>query len=898
MRNLRLLFLVPVFLLNLSAFAQRDIEGKVFDSATNEPLSGVLVLEKTANVNATTDSYGKFKITIPNEATTLEFSISGFGKMEFILTQSNTVNIGLKEQSGLSLDKVIVIGSRNQSRKKSETPVAVDIISVADVMSQTGQLELNQILHYAVPSFNANRQTGADLADHVDPSSMRGLGPDQVLFLLNGKRLRPSSIINIFGVRGRGNAGTDLNSIPASAVERIEVLRDGAAAQYGSDAVAGVINIVLKGNQTGTTGSLGYGTNVTGYGASLNYDNLGKIIPSTVDGGMLNATVTHGFKMGKGNLSITADYLAKGTTYRSNNETAFPDKNYRSQFGDAQLRNTSLYLNGSFPLKKGEIYVLGGYNTRSTKSNIWNISFDDTTRNVYEIFNKPYFPRILTNISNVTSTAGYKATFGKWNADFSHTFGTNAVEVSTNNTLNPSLLTKSPTTFFNGNQHYFQNVTDIDFNRNFDKLNLAFGTEFRSEKYETLRGDEASWKTYDNPAFELTDPATGDKYWAKKVGTSQGFPGLRPEQEVNAKRTNVAVYADAEYDVSNNFMLAGAVRYENYSDFGGTFGGKLATRIKLNKNWALRGSVQTGFRAPSLTQIYFQSTINDVDAQGNNFEKIVANNRSELAKRSNIPSLTAEKSINQGIGLVFSPNENMHFTVDGYGINVKDRIVLTGAFFNDDKAIGTELTALNVKAAQFYVNALDTKTIGLDVTGSFKMPLGKGFLNITLAGNINKMTLAQVKTPERLKGKEDKVLSPRELQYILSAAPRSKFYTAFDYKIGKFSTTLRLTYFSGLSLIGTNGTLGFDPTLDVMYYANKAKWLTYVLQNYKPRVVPDLVFNYDLAKKIRLSVGGNNILDVYPTIQNSGSTDGGGMWDGVQMGHSGAYFFSKLTLRL
>jgi iron complex outermembrane recepter protein len=897
MRRQKLTLIVAAILFSVTAFTQREIKGKVLDSASDDPLSGVTVSETISNTSVVTASDGTYKIKVPEDAKVLIFNFAGYRKLEMAIKAVNTINVKMTESSGISLQDYSVIGSRNQSRTKEETPVAVDVIPVSEVLNQTGQVELNQILHYLVPSFNANRQTGADLADHVDPTSLRGFGPDQVLFLVNGKRYHPSAIINVFGVRGRGNAGTDLNAIPASAVERIEVLRDGAAAQYGSDAVAGVINIVLKSKQTGVSGGLSYGSNVTGWGSSLKYEDKGSYLPKTTDGGMLNANLTYGFNIGKGNLSITGDYLSKGGTLRPNNETIFPDNNYRNGAGDAQLNNTSLFFNGNFPLSKGEIYAVGGYSKRNTDSYIWNIDFNDTTRNVYEIYNKAYQPHLKTANANLTSTLGYRATFGGWNADISNTYGSNDVKIYTANTLNPSLLAKSPTAFFNGNQKFSQNSLDIDINRKFDKINVAFGGEYRSENYQIGRGDEASWKTYENTPFELTDPTTGDKYLATKIGTSQGFPGFRPEQEVNGKRNNIGVYTDVEWDVNNKFLLAGALRYENYSDFGGTFGGKLATRYAFTDKLALRASIQTGFRAPSLTQIFFQSTINDVDANGNNFEKIIANNRSELTKRANIPSLTAEKSFNQSLGLVFSPNKNLQFSVDGYHVTVKNRIVLSGTFFSDDNAIGNELKDLNVKAAQFFLNAINTETSGLDITAKYNAEIGKGSLNVTLAGNINKMELTKVEVPTRLAGKEDKVISPRELQMILSSAPQSKFHTTIAYKLNKLSLTGRATYFSGMNIIGTNGNLGFYEDLDKLYKTQKDKWLETVTQVYKPRVVTDLALSYDMSAKMKFTLGGNNILDVYPTIQDTGASDGGATWDGVQMGMGGAYFYSKLTLK-
>jgi iron complex outermembrane recepter protein len=880
-------------------YAQKIIEGKVLDAQSDETITGAMISVKNTPNAVYTDADGKFKMEIPETAKIIVVSGAGYEKQEVEISGSAMV-IRLLEFSSLNIETG-VIGSRDQTKTKEDAPVAVDIIPVSDVINKTGFVELNQIMQYASPSFNANRQSGADLVDHVDPSSLRGMGPDQVLFLVNGKRYHSSSIINVFGVRGRGNAGFDLNSIPASSVERIEVLRDGAAAQYGSDAVAGVINIVLKENQKGTSGSLSYGTNMTGYGSSLNYENIGKIIPSTTDGGMLNANVTHGFSIGKGNLSVTADYLSKARTLRPNNEVAFPDKNYRNGAGDPAINTASVFLSGHFPLAKGEIYTFGGYSHRKTDAYIWTISPDDTTRNVYEIYPNGFDPHLVTNIGNLTTTVGYKAKVKGWDMDFGNTYGFNSVNIENQNSLNPSLLTKSPTNFQNGAFKLLQNSTDIDFSRKFTKvmqgLNVAFGAEYRIENYKIEAGEEASWKTYDN-TIELTDPVTGLKYDAAKVGTSQGFPGFRPAQAVDASRTNLSIYLDGELDVTNKLLIAGALRYENYSDFGTAFGGKFAARYKAASWLNLRTSFQTGFRAPSLAQVYFQSTINDVDADGNSFEKVVFNNRSELTKRLGIPNLTAENSVNYGFGAVINPSKNLSFSIDGYMIDVKNRILLSGTFKNDDNIIGQDIKDFNAVAAQFYSNALDTRTTGLDITGTYKAELGKGKLNLTLGGNFNNMQSVEVRTPDKLKGKEAQYLSPRELQIILSSAPRSKFHFTADYKVGKIGVTLRNSYFSQFTLLSLGANPGYSEEADALKAAGKeAEWLDFVSEKFAPRLVTDLVFNYEISKKVSVSFGGNNIFDVYPTIQNSGKTDSGTMWDGVQMGSSGAYFFAKLICK-
>lgn len=893
--SLSLLLLCFTFISN----SQRVIEGKVLDSQSDEPITGAMLSVKNTPNAVYSDVEGKFKIEVTESAKILLVTGIGYQKQEVEISGSPIV-IRLAEFSSLVIE-IGVIGSRDQTKSKEDSPVAVDIIPVSDVISKTGFVELNQIMQYASPSFNVNRQSGGDLADHVDPSSLRGLGPDQVLFLVNGKRYHSSSIINVFGVRGRGNAGFDLNSIPASSVERIEVLRDGAAAQYGSDAVAGVVNIVLKENQTGTSGSIGYGTNMTGYGSSLNYENYGKIIPSATDGGMLNANVTHGFKLGKGNLSVTADYLSKGRTLRPNNEIAFPDKNYRNGAGDAAINTTSLFFSGHFPLAKGEIYTFGGYSYRKTDSYLWTISPDDTTRNVYEIYPNGFDPHLVSTIGNLTTTVGYKTKVRGWDMDFGNTYGFNSVEIENQNSLNPSLLTKSPTNFKNGAFKLLQNSTDIDFTRKFKNvmqgLNIAFGAEYRIENYEIEAGDEASWKTYDN-TIELTDPVTGLKYDAARVGTSQGFPGFRPSQAVNASRSNLSLYVDAELDMTSKFLVAGAFRYENYSDFGGALGLKFAARYKATSWLNLRTSLQTGFRAPSLTQVYFQSTINDVDSDGNSFEKVVFNNRSELTKRLGIPNLTAEKSVNYGFGAVINPSKNLSFSIDGYMINVKNRILLSGTFKDDDDIIGEDIKEFNAVAAQFYSNALDTKTTGLDITGTYKTEIGEGKLNVTLGGNFNNMESVEVRTPDKLKGKEEQYLSPRELQMILSSAPKSKFHLSADYKVGKFGVTLRNSYFSQLTLFTLNANSGYNDEADALKAAGKeAEWRELISEKYAPRLVTDLVFNYDISKKVSLAFGGNNIFDVYPTIQDPSSTDSGMMWDGVQMGSSGAYFFTKLICK-
>ncbi len=864
-----------------SLWAQKIIEGRVFDAETNKPMKGVLVFAKNTVKSTMTDAFGIYRIIIPEKANVLIFNISGYAKQEVSIKDIKTVEVGMRSFSSRETDNIIVIGSRNKTRTKSDSYVGVDVIPIKDLVNETGYVELTQILHYFAPSFNANKQSGSDLADHVDPVSLRGLGPDQVLFLINGKRYIQSAIINVFGTRGRGDVNTDLNAIPASAIERIEVLRDGAAAQYGSDAVAGVVNIVLKSDKPGTTGAVGYGMNMTGWGKSLNYENAGKIIPHASDGGRMNANVTHSLQLGKGNFNITADYFSKDFIFRPNNDSVFLGLNYREKYSDAKQTAKNLFFNGSFPIAEGEIYTFGGYQLRNTESNNWTISSEDSSRNVYQIFPNGYNPKVLTDIHNFIFALGNRTKFGDWNADFSGSYGINYVSLNTANTLNPSLLLNSRTTFHNGGYQNSQYSLNSDFSRNFNSvmqgLNLAFGGEYRLTEYSIIQGEDASWKNYMPKPLILPRP-DGTKDTIRKVGTSQGFPGVSANDALNKYRTNIGVYADAELEVSKKFLAAGSLRYENYSDFGRALGGKIAFRYKLIPQLSFRFSTQTGFRAPSLAQIHFKSTINDVDELGENYEKIIANNKSSLAKKIGIPDLTVEKSLNISMGFNYKPNQQWAFSADAYNILVNDRIILTGGFGQDDEKIGLDLKSLNVRFVQFYINALNSSTQGVDISSSFKSNFMGGKLDMSLVGNFNRMTTPTLKVNNNFNGKEDLLISKRELQFIVSAAPPSKFHYTLSYKRKKSSLNLNMTYFSKVELTAYSEV----PLPNNIY---------------QPRLVTDVSYGFNFTKNISLLVGVNNLFDVYPTIQSPDLTESGGQWEAVQNGNAGAFFFTRFAFK-
>lgn len=872
-----LLLIYALFITNI-AFAQVIVKGKVTDLQGN-PLVGVSVREKGTNHGGMTDNGGNYSFKCSSNNATIVFSLLGYISQEIPLNSRETIN-AILEESQSSLSEVEVVGSRNLKRSVTDSPVPVDLIPVSKIANATGMVDINSVLQYAAPSFNANKQSGSDGADHIEPATLRGMGPDQTLVLINGKRRHQSSLVNLYGTRGRGNTGTDLNAIPSSAIERIEILRDGASAQYGSDAIAGVINIVLKQNVEQLDLNFTAGANSTGYGSSLE-SSSGNLLAKEWDGQQYSGNANYGFKIGKqgGFFNITGDIDHKEKTSRPNYTALYPD-NYRAQFGDASYTNYSFMVNSRVPLKKtSEFYFFGGFNKRNGDAFAWTRD-PGSERNVISIYPNGFDPHIQSSISDYSASAGLRTNIGKWNADFNATYGRNRFEYDVDKTLNASLEAASPTNFEAGGFALGQLNLSANFTRSFENslrgLNLAWGVEYRNEQYKIFAGNEDSWKQYGPVIFSI-DTTYDDTGAIASIDTtfrpggSQGFPGFQPKDQTNQTRNNIGGYIDAEFDITKNMMVAAAVRLENYSDFGFTANFKLASRIKVSDKVNIRGSLSSGFRAPSLPQIYFSSTFTNV-AAGKIVDQVIAPNNSQLAKEVGIPELKEETSYNASLGFTAHPVNNLSFTVDGYWVKVEDRIVLTGLFGSDDDVIGPILEQMNVGAAQFFTNAVDTRTIGLDIIAAYTTPIGTGNLNTTLAANFNDMQLDKVQTTAKLVGKEDIYFGPREKAFLLASAPPYKINLSFDYSVKKFNAFLRFNQFSGVDLNNWNDEV----------------------DHYSARLTTDLSLGYKFNKYVNITVGGNNIFDVYPSHHDPGLTESGGMWDAVQMGFSGAYFFGRL----
>ncbi len=854
----------------MAATAQTVIKGKVTDR-NNQPVEGASVKEKGTSNGTTTDKDGNYTLKLSSPDAVLLISGAGLTEQEVSTKGRSSADVTLT-QSTLSMGAVEVVGTRSLKRSATETAVPIDIIPVAKMTNTLGQVDLNQILQYVAPSFNSNRQSGADGADHIDPATLRGLGPDQTLVLVNGKRYHQSALVNLYGSRGRGNTGTDLNTIPAAAIERIEILRDGAAAQYGSDAIAGVINIVLKSNVNSGSGNVSFGQFVTGRGKSLNSEK-GKVLSNTSDGATINANVNYGFALkNNGFINLTGDVLMKQKTYRPNFEALYPD-NYRQKFGDGAINNYSLWLNGAVPLKgAASLYVFGGLGRREGSAFAYTRDAG-SERNVTSIYPNGFNPMIESRINDASISFGVRSKSHGWNTDFNATLGVNRFEYLVKNTLNSSLVALSPTRFNSGGFQLAQNTIGFHANKAFPKVakgaNVAVGTELRQDQYKLFAGELNSYKQFGPVVFSISG---GDTTF--RPGGAQGFPGFQPQDEVNRGRVNWGTYVDAELDASKNILFSGAIRAENYSDFGWTANFKLATRMKVTDGFSFRASVSTGFRAPSLPQKFFSSTFTNV-AAGQIYEIKIAPNSGALARAVGIPELTEEKSFNASFGFTAKPYKNITLTVDGYSVNIKDRIVLTGLFDQSDDAIGDILKNLNVGAAQFFTNAVDTRTTGLDVIATYAPRIGKGRLGVTFAGNFNNMKLDRVKTAPGLAGKEDIYYGRREQYFLLASAPPHKLSLSLDYKINQFSTNLRFTNFAAVEIIDFGDNV----------------------ERFRSKTTTDLSFSYQVSKRFGLTIGGANILDVYPDHQDAGLTETGGMWEAVQMGHGGSFFFGKLGIK-
>lgn len=954
----KLFFILSFFFAAGLTAQEMKVSGVVTDES-NATLPGATVLLKGTSKGTTTDADGKFTITAKT-GDVLQFSYVGLETKSVTVT-GITLNVILTG-SGETLQDVVVLGSRNPTRTVTESAVPIDVISMKDIASQGPQVNLNQILNMVAPSFTSNTTTVADGTDHIDPAQLRGLGPDQVLVLINGKRRHTSSLVNINGSPGRGSVGTDLNAIPAFAIEKIEVLRDGASAQYGSDAIAGVININVKKNTNKLDVALFGGGNLSkgandhtggidgaNYQLDLNYGtDLGKeksFINATasfqlrdatsrakdVTGNLFNAYNAVEQRAAEAGTNINALYgninntpntaqilttikqyaptvgyftaaqqtAITGAATISQMQTALnfdatagelayrglERRNFNMRVGQSSLKSAQFFLNAAYPITdKLEAYAFGGTSYRDGEAAGF-YRRPNQARSYTGLYPNGFLPEIHSTINDVSIAAGLRGMiFENWNFDLSNTFGRNAFDYGVENTVNASLREKSPTEFDAGGLAFAQNTTNFDMNRKFDVLeglNVAFGAEYRHENFTINAGQPESYNLYDINGGVVTGTTASnirvtDFFGSTRPNGSQVFPGFRPANAIDKDRNSVAVYTDLELDLTDKWLVNGAVRFENYSDFGNTTNFKVATRYKLTENINLRGAVSTGFRAPSLHQIYFNSTATQF-VGGVPFEVGTFSNDSQAAQLLGIPKLKQEESQSASIGFTAKiPTANLTLTADAYIVKIDDRVVLTDQFSRPGgaPAAGSPNAILNAlfdtagaTAATFFANAIDTESKGIDIVISHKTSFGNNVsLKTDLSGTFsNTYRVGDIHASPVLAaaGQINRYYSEASRVYLQEAIPRVKANLTNSISYKKFDFFLRNVYFGKVTDPNTADVNG-DGRVEGIIVNGQAVEIEHPIWGAK--IITDLSVGFKITDAAKIVIGANNIFDIYPDM--------------------------------
>lgn len=913
-----LVAIISIFYSFLSA--QTLVKGTV-QNDKKEKIKGAQINVEEIGMETSTDDHGRYEITLPN------------GKYKFIITTpdhdeiSEIIPINNEKQKivdftikTFTIENVVVTGTRSKPRTLLESPTPVDIIDVKKIVENGAQVSVNQILNYVAPSFTSTTQSLGGGTDMTDPISLRGLTPDQVLVLVNGKRRYNSALLNVNGTFGKGTVGTDLNSIPVSSIDRIEILRDAAAAQYGSDAVAGVINIILKTSINKFSATITGGEYISKNSAQGKTSKDGEAvqvglnygIPLSEKGGYINFSATFDRRnpTNRGGMyqgSIYKEYTSGVPVDKTDEflETTHTNRrDYSLIIGQSKALNGQVAFNASLPLNtQTEVYSFGIFGYRnSTASQFYR--YPNSENNVLSIYPLGFRPQAEVSIYDRSATLGVKGMFIGWKLEVSNTFGQNTFTNKAKNTLNASLGELSPTSFRGGKLQFTQNVVNVDMSRKFNWLSdvgIAWGGEYRYERYQIIAGEEASYANYAmgreivNPDGSISLVPDINGTIAMKFGPdgktpipggAQGNAGFSPQNATDSQRNSLAAYTDVEINFNQSFLVDLAGRYEYYNDFGSTVNGKIALRYKISNSFNFRGSGSTGFRAPSLQQRYYSSTGTSY-VNGNMYEVGTFTNDSKVAQLLGIPKLKPEKSRSLSAGLSAKVGR-FHFSLDGYFTRINDKIVYTDLFSGDPNGSSSEkeiyqiMQQAGAQKARFFANAVDTETKGLDAVLSYNTLLGNGKLFIDLAGTISyTQQVGSIHTSRLLKDKKDIYFSNSSKVYLENVIPNQKFNISLTYAIQKWNLFLRNNYFGGVT----------EPS---NILSNQ--------QYYNPRWITDASIAYKLTDFLKLTVGANNLFNCYPekVAKKANSNQGQFVYSRYvsQFGFNGRYIFTRLNFNL
>lgn len=882
---------MAVFFVSNVLFSQNtSIKGKV--KYGNEVLQAATI--SLAGQTIFTNENGEFILSVKPGTHKITITYAGYKKIEqaIIAEEGRTKYIEFDLIPDDHLDEVM-LGSRSKKmRSNFSAPVPVDVYTQGRLI-ETGQVSLTQMLNFIAPSLTASREV---LNETI---TLRGLDPQHVLILVNGMRYHPMSFIftgNLKGQLGKGSVGNDLNSIPFSAIEKIEILRDGAAAQYGSDAISGVINIVLKKTIEKTFIQVNSGQYYKGDGTKFLFG------------------INHGFSLKKGYLNLSASFRSQAPTFRGGSYEGLVYRNYptngttddslRIKAEDDLLINTRGFNRkaamdnvGNTKLNSIGFVINSGFHLNDHTEFFWTFMANSRKLNRGSVFRFPrernlvnialypdgFQARNKSNSVDVSAIAGIKGrTKNNWHWDLSTSYGINSLISHATNTNNVSqsllLGANAPTSFYTGTDKFNQLTNDLNLTKEFSKvpaqfktLNLGVGAEWRLENYLSKVGEKASWFNYDPSNYLVVGIASG------------------PENALDKTRHVLGIYTDLETELNNHILFNVASRYEYYSDFGSNIAGKLATRYKLSDKFMLRASVNNGFRAPSLQQRYLKSIGPVIDTRTGIRTTTIGGtfpNDHHVIRALNIPLLRAEKTLNLSGGFMSTFLNHFNLATDVYWIQIRNRIVLSGNF---ERLTGNTLdTILNpypdfneITRVSFYSNAINTITKGIDIVLDGHWRYRKVSFGLTLAANFNSTRLFDsIKTSDKLASNprsSNTLINTEEITKIEKGQPDSKIILSMTCSTRNIKLNIRNTRF-GKTMIAP---LGF-PT-----------------ETFSAKILTDVSLHYSLKQWATVILGANNVANIYPDRLQHYDNTALGRWiyspEASPFGFNGGYYFFNLV---
>ena len=847
------LVLAASLTVSLPLFAQATgrVSGKVTGSEGNAPILGATVQLVGTPFGTITKADGSYAIALRPGTFTLRVRQIGFSSNSQVLTivggQTVTKDVRL-ERSATNLEAVAVIGTRSEERTVTKSPVPVDVFSAVDLKA-TGRTETAQMIQALAPSVNFPRTAISDGTDAVRPATLRGLGADQVLVLVNGKRRHTTALINVNGTVGRGQSAVDLNAIPASMIERVEILRDGAAAQYGSDAIAGVINIVLK---SAAPSEVNLQSGVTSLGD-------GRVWQGSANAGVANSSGAFfhtGFEV-RDRQKTDRSGADPRTQYFAGDAREAIANRINNGYGDGQTSDlVGMYSAGTAIGRGVDFYSFGALSRRkATAPGFWRRPNDDRT--VRSLYPNGFLPFINSTLWDASSSVGAKGELAGWKWDLSEVVGRNSHNFFISNTNNASFGNASKTAFNAGTLTFSEATSNLDLSRDVKAgtvpLRLAAGAEWRRDQFQITQGEPGSWQDGKAPVLDLNGVPTT----RVAAAGSQVFPGFRPTDETNAARSNTSLYADVESDITSMLLVGGAVRYENYTDFGSQTTGKFTARFAPVSQFALRGGYSTGFRAPSLQQSWFTATSTNFIA-GVPFEVRTFPVSSRPAQLLGAKPLTPEKSKNLSGGITMQPLAALSITADYYKIDIADRVVLSE---NLTQTAVRDFLAANgepgIGGGRFFTNAIDTRTTGVDVVANYGLNFGRrGILRLTAGASANttKITKQKQVTPPALAALNDALFSRVERGRIEKGQPRDNFVFTATHEIGKFTLTSRTQRFGEVTVF--QAAVSQPATGPLVRQPPD--------QTFSPKYITDFSVALRVAANVQVTIGADNLFNTYP----------------------------------